>query len=54
MSNFTNPTCKKCGKPAKIVMENDGGCNDPECCGGREEWAEVHCTNKKCRATERV
>ncbi len=44
--------CKTCKKTAKIVDEDDGGCDDPECCGGRTTWTEAKC--ETCNTSERL
>ena len=35
--------CKSCKKEVEIVLENDGGCDDNECCGGRSYYIEITC-----------
>jgi hypothetical protein len=52
MTEKFNVTCKKCGSPAKVVHDDNGACGDPNCCGEREYWIEIRCTNKECKETE--
>ena len=37
--------CIECNKDAELIKENDGGCSDPECCGGGSEWIVARCSN---------
>lgn len=52
LEKFLQPKCKKCGRDAEITLEDDGGCSDPECCGGASYWIEISCPN--CGAIETV
>jgi len=43
---------KDCGGKVEVTLENDSGCSDPECCGGRNEWIEIEC--EKCKKVEKI
>lgn len=46
--------CKKCKSTnIEILLDNDGGCNDPDCCGGRHYFG-VQLTCKTCKETENI
>lgn len=32
-----------CPEKCQIVLGDDGGCNDPECCGGTNYHIEIEC-----------
>lgn len=49
---FSMPKCLKCGVEAVLEDDNDGGCSDPECCGGAREWVNAVC--KKCGIKEEI
>ena len=44
--------CKKCGKEANLKLDDDSGCNDPECCGGRSYWIEAKCECGEIETTD--
>ena len=35
--------CGKCKSEVSIILEDDCGCDDPECCGGSSSKIEVEC-----------
>lgn len=37
-----------CGGKLRYELRDDGGCNDPECCGGNEVYG-IKITCKKCK-----
>ena len=44
--------CLKCKSECEIILEDDGACNDPECCGGASYWIEIKCP--KCKIIKKI
>jgi len=42
-----NIKCKKCDGVGEIILHDDGGCSDPECCGGASYNIAIECENCK-------
>lgn len=36
--------CEKCGKEGKALLDDDGACGDPECCGYRTYYYKLECS----------
>ena len=47
LEKFLQPKCLKCGAEAEVFLGDDGGCSDPECCGGTAYYAVVRCPECK-------
>ena len=45
LEKFAAPKCLKCGGDSEVYLDDDGGCSDPECCGGPSYHAAIKCPN---------
>lgn len=43
---------KECGGEIIVVLEDDGGCGDPECCGSISYHIHIKCM--KCKKEDKI